>query len=214
MSRTQRENIYAQATFSQKVWKVAASVMDMYEQGQVKDQRLNRKQLVATPEFRQHLMQPIHHLNPEFQHQILSDVVAGNKSLSELKQDAVNFRQLENIKQAFVSCTKSGNWDEARITYPLYTQVERLQKFVTLDFRQTIPDTFRHYCHSAVASNCISAGGNTTVQANGNFVCIVEGEPLQVTGQQLQSSCPSFSGAHLAVAAISEVKFVQHNKMG
>ena len=203
MSRTQRENIFTQAAFSQKVWKVAVSVMDMYEQGQIKDQRLNRKQLIATPEFRQHLMQPIHHLDPEFQHGILSEVVAGNKSLSEMKQDAVSFRQLETIKRAFVSCTKSGNWDDACTTYPLYTQEERLRKFITLDFRQTIPDTFRHYCQSAVTTS--SAGEYTTVQTNGTLVCIVEGEPLQITGQHLQSQCPGFSGAHLAVAAISEV---------
>lgn len=45
MSRTQCENIFTQAAFSQNVWDVAIKVMDMYQDGQLKDQKLNRKRL-------------------------------------------------------------------------------------------------------------------------------------------------------------------------
>lgn len=212
MSRTQRENIFTQATFSQKVWKVAVAVMDLYEQGQLKDQRLNRKQLVSTPEFRQHLLLPIHHLKPEFQYEILSEVATKEKSLSDLKQAAVHFRQMENIRRAFVTCTKCSCWEEATHTYPLYTQEKRLEKFINLDFK-SVPDLFRNFCQSAVSSTCTSnAGGEVAiVLPNGNFVCVIEEEPLTVTGQQLQSLWPTFNGAHFALANISEVRSYRIN---
>jgi len=41
MSRTQKENIFVQSVFSSSVWKVAVDVMDKYEQGKLKDQKLH-----------------------------------------------------------------------------------------------------------------------------------------------------------------------------
>ena len=198
MSRTQRENIFAQATFNQQVWKTAQKVMSMYEQGQLKDQRLNRKQLTATPEFRQHLLQPLHHLNPDFQLQILSQVVSKEKTLAEMREKAIEYRQMENIKQAFLSCTKCTSWEDATTSYPLHTKDERLRSFITMSFKTT-PDVFRQYCPSAVGT--VLQGS----QANGNFLAVAEQPVTEVTGQQLQQSIPGFSGAHFALAAIFEV---------
>ena len=67
MSKTQRENIFAQASFPLKSWKMAVVVMDKFEKGTLKGQKLSQKQLVMTPEFKQHLLQPLHHLTEQFQ---------------------------------------------------------------------------------------------------------------------------------------------------
>ena len=46
MSRTQRDNIFNQACFERQVWQQAVMVMNAYERGELKDQKLNRKQLM------------------------------------------------------------------------------------------------------------------------------------------------------------------------
>lgn len=202
MSRTQRENIFTQSTFQQKVWQTSLNVMDLYEKGQIKDQKLTSKQLTATPEFRQHLLQPIHNLNPDFQLQILSEVVTKKINLAELKDRANSYRKMETIKQAFVTCTKSGSWENATSAYPLHCTEERFKTFIHLNF-QTIPDVFRHYCQSAV---CSREGTHVNSHChNGNFLAVAEESIIEVTGQQLKATIPVFNGAHLALVAISEV---------
>ena len=67
MSRTQKENIFAQASFPVNTWTIAITVMDKYEKGALRGQKLSQKQLMVTPEFKQHLLQPLHHLDEEFQ---------------------------------------------------------------------------------------------------------------------------------------------------
>ena len=67
MSKTQRENIFARASFPIKSWKMAIVIMDKFEKGTLKGQKLSQKQLVTTPEFKQHLLQPLHHLTEQFQ---------------------------------------------------------------------------------------------------------------------------------------------------
>ena len=73
-SRTQRENIFAQSTFDKKVWELVQTTMDMFEQGALKEQKLKKQQITAAPEFKQHLLQPLHHLKPDFQVNILTKI--------------------------------------------------------------------------------------------------------------------------------------------
>ena len=72
--------------------------MDMYEDGALKDQKLNKKHLISTPEFKQHLLQPLHNLQVQFQATILQKVIDEEISLKELKDEAVQFRALETVK--------------------------------------------------------------------------------------------------------------------
>ena len=101
MSRTQKENVFIQAAFEKRVWEVAVDVMNQYEQGQLKDQKLNRKHLLATPEFKQHLFQPLHHLAPDFQQSALKRVKDNDISLAEMKKQAADFRSLNTVKATF-----------------------------------------------------------------------------------------------------------------
>ena len=49
-SQTQKDNVFSQAVFTRRVWEKA---MDMYEDGALKDQNLNKKHLTSIPEFKQ-----------------------------------------------------------------------------------------------------------------------------------------------------------------
>ena len=52
-SRSQRDNIFAQASLSKAVWALAVQIMDGFEAGELKDQNLSMKQLMSKPEFKQ-----------------------------------------------------------------------------------------------------------------------------------------------------------------
>ena len=93
MSRSQKDNIYNQAIFSKEVWEEAISVMDMYETGMLKDQKMSRK-AIAKPVFKQHLLAPLHNLPATFQVDALRKVSKGEHSLKEMKADAEHFRAM------------------------------------------------------------------------------------------------------------------------
>ena len=65
-SRSQRDNVFAQASLSKAVWALAVKIMDAFEAGELKDQRLSKKQLTAKPEFKQQNLQPVQSLPPAF----------------------------------------------------------------------------------------------------------------------------------------------------
>ena len=69
--------------------------MNMYEDGDLKHQKLSKKQLTTVPEFKQHHMQPLHNLQVSFQSAILQRVIDKEISLKEMKDEADNFRALE-----------------------------------------------------------------------------------------------------------------------
>ena len=149
-------------------------MMNMYEDGALKDQKLHKKHLTSIPEFKQHLLQPLHNLNMEFQLRVLQDVIDENISLKELKMEAVKFRVLEAIRRAFVRCTSSQSWDEASSKYMAYTTEDRLTQFIKLDFRHDIPDAFKAYCQSAISSELTTSGDVKVV--DGVRVAIVKGK--------------------------------------
>ena len=95
ISRTQRENIYCQAGFGLSVYRKMQTVMNMYEDGDLKDQKLSKKQLTTVPEFKQYQMQPLHNLQASFQSTVLQKVIDKEISLKEMKDEADNFRSLE-----------------------------------------------------------------------------------------------------------------------
>ena len=76
-------------------------VMDGFEDGRLKDQKLSRKQNISKPEFRQQYIQPIQCLPADFQLEKLQLVVDKKIPLSQLKEEAIKYRSMESIKKAF-----------------------------------------------------------------------------------------------------------------
>lgn len=66
MSKTNRENILNQASIPSKVWNIANEVMDLFETGELKGQSRPKKGPSLFTIKQQHL-QPLHHLNEDFQ---------------------------------------------------------------------------------------------------------------------------------------------------
>ncbi len=131
--------------------------MTMYEDGALKDQKLNKKQLISAPEFKQHLLQPLHHLQAEFQASVLDKVINTEVSLKEMKDKAASFRALEAVKRAFVRCTNSQTWVDAVERFPTFTTEVRLAQFSRLGFstqhsrrvQVILPECYKHTKSSA-----------------------------------------------------------------
>lgn len=56
-SRFAMDHVKNYSTIFGYVWKKAQTMLDMYNEV-LKDQMLNKKHLISTPEFKQHLLQP------------------------------------------------------------------------------------------------------------------------------------------------------------
>ncbi|XP_064397804.1 uncharacterized protein LOC135344519 [Halichondria panicea] len=101
MGRCTMENIFKQASFTKEVWALAVSVMNLYEEGELKDQTLSTKSLTTKPEFKQQNFSPIQCLPDEFKLEMLSKVSSSELSLAELKEEATSYRSRKSLQRAF-----------------------------------------------------------------------------------------------------------------
>ena len=151
MSRTQCENIFSQAAFAPLVWEKAMQVMELFEDGKLKNQKLSKKNLISKPEFKQHHFQCLHNLAPSFQEQILQKVTACDITLEEMKTQSNRFRALENVKKVFArATTTNSSWEEARAQFPWHTNEDNISQFLGLNFNKGVPESFRSYIQAAI----------------------------------------------------------------
>ena len=149
MSETQKNNTFAQAVFTKPVWQKAGKVMDLYERGELKGQRLSRKGLISKPEFKQQYFAAIQSLPQSFQLLCLAKVAKKEYSLENLKKAAKEFRSMQTIQKAFCRCTNTVTWEEACDRFPHFTDSARLRQFVGLSspsqklFRHSAKQPFR-----------------------------------------------------------------------
>ena len=202
MSRTQCENIFAQASFSPPVWEKALAVIELYEDGKIKKQKLNKKSLISKPEFKQHHFQCLHNLVPSIQLEILEQVVNREITLDEMKSEANEFRAIQNIRKAFTKCTNT-TWEEARERFPWHTTDDQLSHFLGLNFVKNVPDAFRSYCQSAVRGE--RQQGSKDLVYQGAKTTVVQLKVSEFTVADLQQSIPTYSGANLIITSIPKV---------
>jgi hypothetical protein len=198
MSRTQKENIFAQATFSSKVYKIATLVMDKYEEGLLKDQKKSKKNSLT--EIKQHHLQPLCRLPEKIQLDLLACVRKGELSLKEMKVNADRYRQIEQIKKSFVKLTNSRSWETAESVYPNFACADALQQFVSLSFKGDVPKSFQVYCQSAINSkeNCEE---NAFFRRNGDFyVSLIESSLLSASKEIIKQHNPQYNGAQIILA--------------
>ena len=112
--------------------------MDAYEKGELKDQKLNRKQLMCTPEFKQHHLQPLHNLPGDFQETVLQQVNENVFSLAEMKSKANIFKAKENVHKLFVRLTGLTTWEEACICFPDFSAEMHLNSFYPLSVQKLL----------------------------------------------------------------------------
>ena len=201
MSRTMCENIFTQAAFAPSVWELALRVIDMYENGQFKNQKLSKKCMIAKPEFKEHNFQCLHNLPPVFQEEVLQEVIDGTTSLEEMKKKANKFRNFEHIKKTFTKYTNS-TWEEAVQRFPWYTKEERLATFLGLDFVKKVPESFQAYCQAAVQGERQQAG---TLSHKGAMASVYAMNIMELSIDDFLEQSPTYTGAHLILTMIPKV---------
>ena len=124
--------MYCQASFSKEAWTPTVKIMDLFEQGKIKDQKLSIHQLTSKPDFKQQYLQPVQYLPDSFKLQILTSVAEKDMSFSELKKAGSDYRAEQAVQKAvqkaFCKCTNT-TWEGAWRRYPLFITKDRLQQF-------------------------------------------------------------------------------------
>jgi len=155
MSRSNRDNVYCQASFSKEAWLLAVKIMDLFEEGEIKGQKLSTRQLTCKPEFKQQYLQPVQCLPDSFKLRVLTSVAEKDMSFSELKRAASDYRAEQAVQKAFCKCTNT-TWEGARHRYPTFTTQDRLRQFLDLNFSKQMPQAFVAYCQAAMhAESCV-----------------------------------------------------------
>ena len=204
MSRTQCENIFSQAAFAPLVWEKAMQVMELFEDGKLKNQKLSKKNLISKPEFKQHHFQCLHNLAPSFQEQILQKVTACDITLEEMKTQSNRFRALENVKKVFArATTTNSSWEEARAQFPWHTNEDNISQFLGLNFNKGVPESFRSYIQAAIRGERHHEQNRYTYQ--GSEAVIIELSVNYVAVTEVQQAFPSYSGSNLIICLVSKV---------
>ena len=172
-------------------------VMDLFEDGGLKDQKLIKKQLISAPEVKQHHLQPLCWLPESVQESLLDSV------LNE-REEANEYRQLELMKKAFVKCTNSRSWEYAESTYPSF--VSNLDKFVTLKFSKhdEIPEVFKTFCQAAINSK--KCANSSQIKKIGDFhITLVQGNMESVSMEQIKKVDDLYAGAQFILTSVPKV---------
>ena len=193
---------------------MAVKLMNMYENGQLKNQKLNRKHLLSTPEFKQHLFQPLHNLEPEFQQLVMKQVVNEEITLDEMKKAAVHFCKMKTVKTAFIRLTSCSTWADAVTKFPYHATDKRLSQYTSLDFKSGVPNVFQTYCQAALDSqNGSGMTHNSCIQfeVNGVSVLSIDAEFSTVSAKFMREQDPTYAGANLILYSVSKVRYLCSN---
>ena len=183
-------------------------VMDGFEDGRLKDQKLSRKQNISKPEFRQPYIQPIQCLPADFQLEKLQLVVDKKIHLSQLKEEASKYRSMKSIKKAFRSVTNVSSWDEAVQRFPSHTSASVLESFCHLSFQKLFPQSFISFCQSALQKESITdSDENDHLVHNGVLAFFVKVSFKEATLSKIRSGNDKFMGAHLSFVRLTKVSF-------
>ena len=206
-STTHRDSIFFQATLPKSVWELAVEIMNLFEQGRLKNQKLNMSSLVSKPQFKQQYLSPIRALPLSDQMAILQKVIDKECSIFDIKKIASDLKNMTSLKAAFVKLTNSESWQKSQEMYPAFATEDQLSRFIGCNLKQGIPKFFQDFCYRAkVNTECTE-----TQESSINFTS-KSGIPITVdvlcckynelNGQLIRNSQPSFNGIDLALIHI------------
>ena len=161
--------------------------------------------MISTPEFKQHLFQPLHNLPESFQVQVPQQIMEKVISLQEMKASATQFRSLQLMKMSFVRIAKAKCWEEACIQFPDFTTEARLEQFLPPNFKHGPPEVFQNYCDAPLASKSVLSGVGIALD-DGCSIVLVCTDFSSVTAEDIQNVDPAFTGAHLIMTTIPKVR--------
>ena len=168
---------------------------DMFQSGGIKGQNLTSKQLMTIPEIKQTQFQCLLPLSEDTQKQLLSQIIAHDLSLKELKKKCEKEKKLADLREKFVHLTNSKSWRDAVVRFPIHTKDDKLQQFFSLDFMKSTPQAFSQFCAEAVL--CTAEPDESTVTISEINKCtFVEVANLSSLNPSVVSSKLKTGGSH------------------
>ena len=132
----------------------------------------------------------------------------GECSLSDLKIEAADLKQVRALKTAFLRLTNTETWEEACEKFPQFASKGQLQKFIRMDLNKSIPQPFADFCtrakHSESESDCTSPN-NFYVKFHHSIACVVDSKTTELSGQTITNNFTAFKGANITVTSLIEV---------
>jgi hypothetical protein len=150
VSKAYKNEMLRLAVVSQSLWDLYMKSFDMYEVGSIKGQILTSKQLMTKPEVKQTQFQCLLPLSEETQKKLLSLVISEELSLRDLKKRSEKEKKLSDLRDKFVHLTNCKSWKDAETRFPIHTKQDKLEQFLTLNFKKATPQAFSQFCAEAV----------------------------------------------------------------
>ena len=212
ISNTHRDSILHQATLAKPVWDLAVKVMDMFEMGSLKDQKLNVKQLVSKPEFKQQHLAPLRALSIDDQCSILTKVVQKEIPLNSIKDLSKRAKQITTLKTLFARLTNTESWEGAQQRFPNHATIEKLERFVECDLKSSVPKALQDFCQRVVSAPDITLPAadhiyvHTPEEGPTSSAAIIITHYTEICGGMIRGIHPQYPGADLALVQLgSEV---------
>ena len=115
---------------------------------------------MAEPDFKQQYLAPIRSLQEQDQCHLLQKVIDKPYCSLRMQQPKMNC-----LKKAFLKLVNVETWNEAKDKSPLFATTKNLEKFVKVDLKHGIPQSFTDLCTRAKHSL-----GQITESAESNVI--------------------------------------------
>ncbi len=118
---------------------------------------------------------------------------------------------MKALRTAFVRLTNTDTWEAAQELYPHFATDDQLLKYIHVDLKKSIPQSFNDFCHRAKSSSSADkADGPMEVQFGAVTGTIIESNNVtEISGHRIQASCSNFCGANLTLASLEEVSSIE-----
>jgi len=212
IKNTQIDTIFFQASLPKEVWDLTVEVMDHFEQADLRGQTRNFSNLICKPEFRQNYLTPIRTLAVEDQCSLLQKVINRTISLAEMKNEAAEMKKMIILRKAFVKCTSSQTWENAKQKFPFYATDNQLKRFVKVDVQKEVPQSFMDFCRRAAGEEGDHGSAiHNSVHFNTAVGFAIDSKISELNSHRIKQVFSNFYGAKLSIITCADVS-IMHEK--
>ena len=117
-------------------------------------------------------------------------------------------KQMKALRTTFTRLTNTDSWEAAQELYPQFADDEQLRRYVHVDLKKAIPQSFADLCQRVKTSNVENVVANNSLCVHHGTVSAIIIELhsiIEVSGQRILRSDSSFRGANLVMATTEDV---------
>ena len=131
--------VFFLASLPKETFTVAEKVFSLFSTGQIKGQSAKRGTMGRMLDLKGSNFKHVRGLDTPTIYQLLCEVVAQDKSISEMTTECIKIKRMRDVQQSFIIQTGSSSWEEATMNYPAHTTPEALDEFLCVAFQPKSP---------------------------------------------------------------------------